>query len=147
MKAVEAIGQISVAQAFSLLKLDKPIFIASAPEGMDALPLRGAWKDCKGNIHYDRWAFYLQPETAIAVARAFLQDCIVGMYPNTVGNGRVYLFKDHIPNRTLALRHTGGYVADGEHLLVACLGNELPFGAEVLDSVPADLVLTFVVRA
>jgi len=144
---METIGQISVEQAFSLLKTGKPMFIASAPESMDVLPVRGAYKDREGNIHYDRWAFYLQPETAIAVARAFLQDCLFGLYPNEKGNGRVYLLKDLIPHRVSALRHAGGYVADGEHLLVACVGNELPFEAEVADSVPADLVLTFIVRA
>jgi hypothetical protein len=144
---METIGQIGVAQAFSLLKSGKPIFIASAPESMDVLPLRGAYKDREGNIHYDRWAFYLQSETAIAVARAFLQDCLFGLYPNTVGNGKVYLLKDLMRHRVLALHKAGGYVSDGEHLLVACLGDNLPFEAEVVDSVPTDLVLTFVVRA
>jgi len=145
---MEIIGQISVAKAFSLLKSGKPISIASAPESMDVLPVRGAYKDREGNIHYDQWAFYLQPETAIAVARAFLQDCLFGLYPNDRGNGRVYLLKDLIRHRVLALRHAGGYVSDGEHLLVACLGDTLPFEpiGEV-QSLPADLVLTFVVRA
>lgn len=144
---METIGQIDVAQAFSLLKSGKPISIASAPESMDVLPLRGAYKDSKGNIHYDRWAFYTEPATAVAVARAFMQDCLFGLYPNPVGNGRVYLLKDLVRNRVLSLRHTGGYVSDGEHLLTTCLGDSLPFEAEVLDEVPADLVLTFIVRA
>jgi len=142
-RIVEQLGQLSVSDAFALLRKGLAVHIASAPEEEGVLPVRGAWKDREGNIHYDRSAFYLHPKLAIEVARAFGQDCVFGLYPNSFGNGRVYLLKDLIRYRVLALHHTGGYVSDGDHLLVACLGDDLPFEAEVLGWVPADLVLTF----
>ena len=144
MMTAKLTADVNVVDAFRLLKAGFPVYIASAPEATDETRLRGAWKDREGNIHYDRSAFYLEPETAMAVARAFGQDCVLGLYPNSFGNGRVYLLKDLIRHRVLALHHTGNYVSDGEHLLVACLGNKLPFEAEVLGWAPTDLVLTFV---
>jgi hypothetical protein len=143
MQQTKQMETIDVAQAFSLLKSGTPIFIAPAPEGEKAL--QGAWKDSKANIYRDRSAFYLRKEMALQTARAFQQQVIFCLYPFERGNGRVYLLKDHIHNRTLALRHTGGYVSDGEHLLVACLGDKLPFEGEVIDELPADLVLSFTV--
>ena len=144
MMTTKLTADVSVVDAFRLLKAGFPVHIAPAPEATDETRLRGGWKDRKGNIHYDRCAFYSEPETAMAVARAFGQDCLFGLYPNSFGNGRVYLLKDLLRHRVLALRYAGNYVSDGEYLFVACLGDELPFEAEVLGSLPADLVLIFV---
>jgi len=141
--AVEQLGQLSVSDAFALLRKGVAVYIASAPEGEEVLPLRGAWKDGNRDIRFDRVSVYLSKDTALKVARAFGQDCIIGLYPHAFGNGRVYLLKDLIRHRVLALHYAGNYISDGEHLLVACLGDDLPFEAEVLGSLRADLVLTF----
>jgi hypothetical protein len=143
---MEQLGQLSVSDAFALLRKGVAVYIASAPEAEEVFPLRGGWKDGEGDIRFDRVSFYLSQDTALRVARAFGQDCIIGLYPNAFGNGRVYLLKDLIRHRVFALRYAGNYVSDGEHLLIACLGNELPFEAEVLGSIPTDLVLTFPVH-
>ena len=140
---MEQMGYLSVSDAFALLRKGVAVYIASAPEGEEVLPLRGAWKDGNRDIRFDRVSVYLSKDTALKVARAFGQDCIIGLYPNAFGNGRVYLLKDLIRHRVLALHYAGNYVSDGEHLLIACLGDELPFEAEVLGSLRADLVLTF----
>jgi hypothetical protein len=145
-RAMKQSGYLSVSDAFALLRKGVAVYIAPAPEAEEVLPLRGAWKDGKGDIRSDRVSLYLSKDDALKTARAFGQECIIGLYPNTFGNGRVYLLKDLIRHRVLALRYAGNYVADGEYLLVACLGSELPFEAEVLGSLPADLVLTFSLR-
>jgi hypothetical protein len=144
-RMIEQSGYLSVSDAFALLRKGVAIHIASAPEAEGVLPLRGAWKDGNGDIRSDRVSLYLSKDDALKTARAFGQECIIGLYPNTFGNGRVCLLKDFIRHRVLALRYTGNYVSDGEHLLIACLGSKLPFEAEVLGSLPADLVLTFAV--
>jgi hypothetical protein len=125
--------QMSVAQAFSLLKSGKPVFLASAPEGTKAL--RGAWKGDDGDIHHDLWAVYTDKKTASSVARAYGQG-VFALKPAKRGNGQVYLLKDSIRNRVFALRYAGNYATDGEHLLVVCLGKPLLFEDEIIDWVP-----------
>jgi hypothetical protein len=140
------IGRTSVLEAFEELKAGNPVYIASAPEGMDTQMVRGAWKDSKGKIYHDLCAFYSHKDTAMTIAHLYGQKCIFCLYPAPLGNGRVYLLKDSLRNRVLALRYGGGYVSDSEHLLIACLGSEPPFEMEIVDSLPVDLVLSFVVE-
>jgi hypothetical protein len=137
---------LSVSEAFAMLKAGTPLFVASAPEGMDTQGLREAWKDSKGYFHSDLCAFYTRIEDAMTVARLYGQDCILCLFPAPSGNGRAYLVKDLIRNRVSAIREAGGYIADGEHLLITRLGDEPLSEMEVEDSLPADLVLTFAVQ-
>jgi hypothetical protein len=134
---------LSVSEAFAKLKAGTPLFVASVPEGMDTRGLREAWKDSKGNFYSDLCAFYTRIEDAMMVARLYGQDCVLCLFPTPSGNGRAYLVKDTIRNRVSALRQAGGYVADGEHLLIACLGENSLSKMEVEDSLSADLVLSF----
>ncbi len=137
---------LNVAEAFAMLKQGTPVFVASAPEGADTRGVREAWKDSKGYFHRDLCAFYTNIEDAMTVARLYGQDCVFCLYPSPTGNGRAYLVEDTVRNRISAIRHTGGYIADGEHLLIAHLGDTLPCEMEVMDSLPADLVLSFAVQ-
>ncbi len=145
-RTMEQMEFLNVAEAFAILKKGTPVFVASAPEGMDTRGVREAWKDSKGYFHRDLCAFYTRIEDAMMVARLYGQDCVFCLYPTPSGNGRAYLVEDTVRNRISAIRHAGGYIADGEHLLIACLGNEPPVEMEVEDSLPADLVLTFAVQ-
>jgi hypothetical protein len=132
MAALKPFGTaLRVLDAFRLLEKGVPVYVASASEDESAFPLKGAWKDDEGRIHYDRSTFYLQRRTALEVARAFQQQCILALTPRSEAEGTVYLLKDTPLNRTLALQYAGGYTADGEYLLVACTaGTDLPVNIE-----------------
>jgi hypothetical protein len=122
---------LRVLDAFRLLQKGVPVYVASAPEDECAFLLKGAWKDDEGRIHYDRSTIYLQRRTALEVARAFRQECILALTPYADAEGAVYLLKDTPLNRSLALQYAGGYTADGEYLLVACTaGADLPVNIE-----------------
>jgi hypothetical protein len=139
-RPIEQLGFLSVSDAFTILRAGLPIYIASAPEGSGALPLRGAWKDDKGDLHFDLSCVYLSKDTALTVARAFGQVCIFSATPNPDAKGRVYLLQDTMRNRVYSLRYAGGYTADGTHLLTSVREGELPFEpiGEVY-SLPADI--------
>jgi len=122
---------LRVLDAFRLLQRGVPVYIASAPEDECAFLLKGAWRDDDGRVHYDRSTIYLQRQTALEVARAFQQQCILALVPFEDAEGAVYLLKDTPLNRTLALRYAGGYTADGEYLFTACTaGVDLPVNIE-----------------
>jgi len=137
---MELLGYLSVSDAFTVLRAGLPVYIASAPEASGALPLRGAWKDDDGDLHFDLACVYLSKDTALQVARAFNQMCIFAATPNPEARGRVYLLQDTMRNRVLSLRYAGGYTADGTHLMTSVADGELPFEpiGEV-HSLPADI--------
>jgi hypothetical protein len=116
-------SQIGVLDAFSLLSAGIPVYIASAPEATNALPLQGAWKDDEGRIHHDLASVYLLCETALEVGAVFRQECILALTPNPNGAGCVCLLRDTPLNRRIALCYAGGYTADGEYLLTAFTGS------------------------
>jgi hypothetical protein len=115
--------QLTVMDAFSLLSAGVPVYIASAPEASNAMPLRGAWKDDEGRIHHDLASVYLCRETALEVGAVFQQECILALTPNPNGAGCVCLLPDTPLNRRIALCYAGGYTADGQHLLTAFTGS------------------------
>jgi hypothetical protein len=126
-RTIEQLGFLSVSDAFTILRAGLPIFIASAPEASGAMPLRGAWKDYNGDLHFDLSCVYLSKETALKVGRAFGQVCIFAATPNPDAKGRVYLLQDTMRNRVLSLRYAGGYTADGTYLMTSVADGELPF--------------------
>jgi hypothetical protein len=139
-RTLERLGFLSVSDAFTILRAGIPIYIASAPERSNTLPLRGGWKDEAGTIHYDRACVYLSIEKAMRVARAFRQQCILALAPNPDAKGRVYLLQDTVRNRVYALHCAGGFTADGDRLLVAVADGELPFEpVGEVDFLPADI--------
>jgi hypothetical protein len=120
-----------VLDAFHRLQAGYKLYIASAPEDESAFILNGAWRDDEGRIHHDRSTIFLQRETAMEVARAFRQQCILALTPDPDAEEMVYLLKDTAHNRSIALLYAGGYTADGEYLLVACAaGADLPVDIE-----------------
>jgi hypothetical protein len=139
-RPIEQLGFLSVSDAFTILRAGIPVYIASAPEASGVLPLRGGWKDDKGDLHFDLSCVYLSKDTALKVARAFGQVCIFAATPNPEATGRVYLLQDTMRNRVYSLRYAGGYTADGTHLMTAVADGELPFEpiGEVY-SLPADI--------
>jgi hypothetical protein len=139
---------LRVLDAFRLLQKGVPVYIASAPEDEAAFLLKGAWRDEEGRIHFDRSTIYLQRSTALEVARAFRQECILALTPYTDAEDAVYLLKDTPLNRTIALRYAGGYTADGEYLLVAVkAGADLPVYVEgEHDMLPADVSFPAVLK-
>jgi len=139
-RALEQLGFLSVLDAFTILRAGVPIYIASAPERSNTLPLRGGWKDEVGTVHYDRACVYLSEQKAMRVARAFGQQCILALAPNPNAKGRVYLLQDSVRNRVYALYRAGGFTADGDYLLVAVADGELPFEpVGEAHSLPADI--------
>jgi len=140
----EQLGYLSVSDAFAVLRAGVPIYIASAPEASGVLPLRGAWKDKDGDLHFDLACVYLSKDTALQVARAFNQKCIFAATPNPEARGRVYLLQDTVRNRVLSLRYAGLYVADGTHLLTAVADGELSFEpVGEAHSLPANTTLPY----
>ena len=132
-------GYLSASDAYALLQAGLPIYIVSAPPETNALPLDGGWVDDDGNIHYDCSAVVLNPETAMAIGRAFRQQCIMRVYPCHNGNAEVYLMPDTEFNRQVALKYCGGYTADGKWLVAAVDAEKSVFLPEYAEYTLADV--------
>ena len=132
-------GYLNAVDAFRLLQAGLTVFIVSAPPETQALPLDGGWKDDDGNLHYDCSAVVLNPETALTIARAFRQQCIMSITPCYDGNSEIYLLKDSELARKACLAYCGGYTADGEYLFTAVARDCAPFIDSYTDWLYADV--------
>jgi len=137
---MRGLGYLSVLDAIRLLDSGIPVYVVSAPQDTEALPLDGAWVDDDGRIHYDCSGICISLEKALQIGRAYKQECILCLYPEYNAKSQVYLLKDTPFTRQIALQYAGGYTADGEWLFTAMDANRSPFEDAHEDCVPVEVV-------